>query len=110
MLDTQPLFVVSSPVSWSVFALCKVWRLPIYEMIDYDGNSWGPRINRAALENAVLKFFPNYGSGDGEHSPQFDAGDQIQSTPGAGIDFYNFLAKSKIAVMSFLPNSLGTSE
>ena len=57
---------------------------------------WGPRINRAALENAVLKFFPNYGSGDGEHSPQFDAGDQIQSTPGAGIDFYNFLAKSKM--------------
>ena len=56
----------------------------------------GPRINRAALENAVLKFFPNYGSGDGEHSPQFDAGDQIQSTPGAGIDFYNFLAKSKM--------------
>ncbi|EHO26491.1 hypothetical protein HMPREF0995_04760 [Lachnospiraceae bacterium 7_1_58FAA] len=78
------------------FFTYKVSCLPIYEMIDYDGNSWGPRINRAALENAVLKFFPNYGSGDGEHSPQFDAGDQIQSTPGAGIDFYNFLAKSKM--------------
>lgn len=64
--------------------------LPIYEMINFEEDTWGPRINRAALENAVLKFFPNYGSGDGERSPKFEAGDQIQPTQGAGTDFYRF--------------------
>ena len=27
MLDTQPVLLSAAPVSWSVFALCKVWRL-----------------------------------------------------------------------------------
>ena len=56
----------------------------------------GPRINRAALENAVLKFFPNYGSGDGEHSLNLMQEIRYSQRQGAGIDFYNFLAKSKM--------------
>ena len=30
MLDTQPVLLSAAPVSWSVFALCKVWRSKFY--------------------------------------------------------------------------------
>lgn len=72
------------------FYTYEVSCLPIYELIDFEEDTWGPRFNRAALENAVVKSFPNYGSGDGEHSPKFEPGEQILPTPGAGTDFYQF--------------------
>ena len=89
--------MVSTTPAATVFLTYKVSCLPIYEMIDYDGNSWGTEDQPCRTGKCSPEVLPpNYGSGDGEHSPQFDAGDQIQSTPGAGIDFYNFLAKSKM--------------
>ena len=35
MLDTQPVLLSAAPVSWSVFALCKVWRtiLPVSTLL-----------------------------------------------------------------------------
>ena len=73
------------------FYTYEVSCLPIYELIDLEGDPWEARFNRAALQNAVLKAFPNYGSGDGVHSPKFEPGQQILPTPGVGTDFYHFL-------------------
>lgn len=64
--------------------------LPIYEMIIFEAETWGPKINEAALQNAVLKFFPTYGLGDDKSSPRFETGQHIHLTEGIGTEFYHF--------------------
>lgn len=64
--------------------------LPIYEMLFGEKDAWTEKINQAALQNAVLQFFPDYGSGDGDGGPCFTAEEKIVFTPGAGTDFYLF--------------------
>ena len=64
--------------------------LPLYEMLPFAEDTWGTRIDPAALKNAILKYFPDYGSGDGFSGLQMMEGERLQETPGAGTDFYRF--------------------
>lgn len=73
------------------FYTCESSCLPIYEMIDCEAETWGPKIDMAALQNAVRKFFPAYGTGDGRNGPKFESGEEIQLTQGVGTEFYHFL-------------------
>lgn len=64
--------------------------LPLYEMLDFEEDTWGPKIDKAALHNAILKFFPHYGSGDGRSGPEFGPDKPLLPSPDAGTDFYHF--------------------
>lgn len=64
--------------------------LPLYELLFSEAEAWSEKINQAALQNAIQKFFPCYGSGDGCNSPNFSIEEQIFFTPGAGFEFYSF--------------------
>lgn len=59
-------------------------------MLPFAEDTWGTRIDPAALKNAILKYFPDYGSGDGFSGLQMMEGERLQETPGAGTDFYRF--------------------
>lgn len=64
--------------------------LPLYEML-WDGeDTWGPKIDRVALQNAILKYFPDYGIDNGWNDPNLPTGLRVEPVPGAGIDFYRF--------------------
>lgn len=64
--------------------------LPLYKLEFGEENPWTEKIDDAALQNAILNYFPQYGSGDGHSGPCFSMDEQIQPTPGAGTDFYSF--------------------
>lgn len=64
--------------------------LPLYELMPYDEDTWGQKIDGAALRNAVLKHFPDYGAEDERNSSDLPAEQRIAPVPGAGIDFYPF--------------------
>lgn len=67
--------------------------LVLYEMIWAESGTWEAKINRAALQNAVLEFFPDYRAGGGQSGPLLEEEEQIPFTPGAGTEFYLFPSK-----------------
>ncbi len=54
-------------------------------MLPFAEDTWGTRIDPAALKNAILKYFPDYGSGDGFSGLQMMEGERLQETPGAEL-------------------------
>lgn len=64
--------------------------LPLYEMMDFEKDTWGPKINRAALQNAILKYFPDYATANGHAASGLPPEQRILPTPDAGTDFYRF--------------------
>ena len=58
--------------------------------IPYDDDGWGPKIDGAALQNALLENFPDYGLEDERNSPDLPAEQRILPIPGVGTDFYRF--------------------
>lgn len=64
--------------------------LPIYEMIIFESETWGAKINDAALQNAVLKFLSVYDLGDIKNSPNLKLGQNIHFTKNVGTEFYHF--------------------
>lgn len=54
--------------------------LPIFELLLFAEDTWGSKINIAALKNVILDFYPGYAISNG----------LISSTLGVGYDFYGF--------------------
>lgn len=63
---------------------------PLFEMLPYDKDTWGQKFDGAALQNALLENFPDYGLEDERNSPALPAGQRILPVPGVGTDFYPF--------------------
>ena len=63
---------------------------PLFEMFPYDEDGWGQKIDGAALQNALLENFPDYGLEDERNSPDLPAEQRILPIPGVGTDFYRF--------------------
>lgn len=61
--------------------------LPIYEMLLLEKDTWGAKIDKAALYHAVMQNFPRHL----EHEPSILCLEiEQQTTPGAGTEFYHF--------------------
>lgn len=60
--------------------------LPIFELLDYGAETWGPKINTAALKNAILEFYPEYA----RNSPSFPLDERFAAAPYTGNQFYEF--------------------
>ncbi|MBS6217602.1 MAG: hypothetical protein KH704_11850 [Clostridiales bacterium] len=63
---------------------------PLFEMLPYDEDTWGQKFDGAALQNALLENFPDYGLEDERNSPALPAEQRILPVPGVGTDFYLF--------------------
>lgn len=63
---------------------------PLFEMLPYDEDTWGQKINGKALQNALLDRFPDYGIEDERNSSDLPAEERILPIPDAGIEFYRF--------------------
>ena len=64
--------------------------LPIYELVFDAGETWGDKINVAALKNAVVKFHPAYAENFVKENPNVPQEEMPYETPGAGTSFYRF--------------------
>ena len=64
--------------------------LPLFDMLPFEEDTWGMKIDGDALTNAVLRRNPDYGAFDGRNSPDMPLEDRIQPVPGAGTVFYRF--------------------
>ena len=62
--------------------------IPIFWLLDYAKDTWAQKTNRAALENAILAFFPRYA--DAYNNLQPSETYRIKPTPDVGTDFYPF--------------------
>lgn len=63
---------------------------PLFEMLPYDEDTWGQKINGKALQNALLNEFPDYGTEDDRNSPDLPAEERILPIQDIGTDFYHF--------------------
>ena len=63
---------------------------PIHELLPYNGDTWGPKINTAALKNALLAFAPVYSGENIRFRDYLPVEQRIYPTPGVGTDFYQF--------------------
>lgn len=63
---------------------------PLFEMLPYDEDTWGQKLDGAALQNALLENFPDYGLEDERNSPDLPMEERILPIPNAGTDFYHF--------------------
>lgn len=73
------------------FYLYRTSCRPLFEMLPYGEDTWGQKIDGAALQNALLENFPDYGAEDDRNSPDLPPEERILPIQGAGTDFYHFL-------------------
>ncbi len=64
--------------------------LVLFELQFGTESAWKEKINNEALQNAILKYYPDYGSGDGYNGPIFSTSEEFRANPDAGIVFYSF--------------------
>ena len=64
--------------------------IPLFELLDFNTETWAPKIDAAALRNAVLTSFPLYARRYAEEDLGCLRGQDIPYTPGAGTEFYHF--------------------
>lgn len=64
--------------------------LPVFELLDDAAETWGTKVNEAALKNAILKSFPSYAQKYARDNPDFPPDQLVTQTPGAGTIYYSF--------------------